>query len=198
MTRSPGSRLSRSSLTALAVALVLGLSACAGTDTSQPQDGTSGDGQTLAELTETLDGIEGLTFSRVDGSERNVKGNSGFTVDVTLDPGYQLNDPEALVTYLVEAAWSVEDRTMPSTTVEIGYQGIVGDGIDMGEAAQQSGWVSSEARTGDVSPHGFSRVSIPVADYAVDNGVPETVDRLGEWPGEPPAVPDGLTSPREG
>ena len=38
------------------------------------------DGQTLAELTETLDGIDGLTFSRVDGSERNVKGNSGFTV----------------------------------------------------------------------------------------------------------------------
>lgn len=176
---------------------MLGLSACAGTDTTPPQDETSGDGQTLAELTQTLDGIEGLTFSRVDGSERNVKGNSGFTVDVTLDPGYQLDDPEALVTYLVEAAWSVEDRTMPNTTVEIGYQGIAGDGIDLGEAAKQSGWVSREARTGDVSPDGFSRVSIPVADYAVDNGVPETVDRLGEWPGEPPAVPDGLTSPRE-
>lgn len=176
---------------------MLGLSACATTDTT-PQDETSGDGQTLAELTQTLDGIEGLTFSRVDGSERNIKGNSGFTVDVTLDPGYQLDDPEALVTYLVEAAWSVEDRTMPNTTVEIGYQGIVGDGIDLGEAAKQSGWVASEARTGDVSPQGFSRVSIPVADYAVDNGVPETVDRLGEWPGEPPAVPAGLTSPREG
>ena len=198
MTRSPSRRPSRSSLTALSVATVLGLSACATTDTTPPQDETSGDGQTLAELTQTLDGIEGLTFSRVDGSDRNIKGNSGFTVDVTLDPGYQLDDPEALVTYLVEAAWSVEDRTMPNTTVEIGYQGIVGDGIDLGEAAKQSGWVASEARTGDVSPQGFSRVSIPVADYAVDNGVPETVDRLGEWPGEPPAVPDGLTSPREG
>lgn len=198
MTRSSRRHPPLTALAALAVPVVLGLSACAATDTTAQQDGTTGDGQSLAELTQTLDGIEGLTFSRVDGSERNIKGNSGFTVDVTLEPGYQLDDPEALVTYLVEAAWSVDDRTMPNTTVEIGYQGIVGDGIDLGEAAKQSGWVSSEARTGDVSPQGFSRVSIPVADYAVDNGVPETVDRLGEWPGEPPAVPEGLTSPREG
>lgn len=198
MTRSPRQWSARAVLAALAAPVLLGLSACAPTDTTTPQDGTARGGQTLAELTQTLDGIEGLTFSSVDGSERNVKGNSGFTVDVTLEPGYQLDDPEALVTFLVEAAWSVDDRAMPNTTVEIGFQGVDGDGVNLGEAAQQSGWLSSEARTGETAPNGFSSVSVPVADYAVDQGVPETVDRLGEWPGEPPSVPDGLTSPREG
>lgn len=197
MLRSPRRQTTLAVLAGLAAPVVLGLSACASTDPTTPQAGTVRDGQTLAELTETLDGIDGLTFSRVDGSERNVKGNSGFTVDVALEPGYQLDDPEALVTFLVEAAWSVDDRTMPNTTVEIGYRGVVADGITLGEAAQQSGWLSSEARTGQIAPDGSSRVSVPVADYAIDQGVPETVDRLGEWPGEPPTVPDGLTSPRE-
>lgn len=198
MTRSPRHWSARAVLAALAAPVLLGLSACAATDTTTPQDGTARGGQTLAELTETLGGIEGLTFSGVDGSERNVKGNSGFTVDVTLEPGYQLDDPQALVTFLTEAAWSVDDRTMPNTTVEIVYHGDPGDAVDLGEAAHQAGWLADEARTGEVAPNGVSMVGIPVADYAVDQGMPETVDRLGEWPGEPPAVPDGLTSPREG
>lgn len=183
---------------ALIVPAALGVAACSGPESTDPQAGTAGRGQTLSELTTALDDIDGLTFSDVGGSEANVKGNTGFTVRVTLDPEYELVDPAALVDFLVEAAWSVADGPMPNTTVEIMYLGIPGDDTDVGAAAQQSGWLAADARTGQVSPDGSSMVSVPVADYAVDQGVPETVDRLGPWPGEPPAVPDGLTTPREG
>lgn len=181
-----------------ALPAALPLASCAGPEPSGAGDATAARGQTSAELVSILDDIDGLTFSGVGGSATNVKGNTGFTVEVTLEPGYALEDPTALVTFLTEAAWSVNDSAMPTTTVEISYHGMPGEGIDLAASAQEDGWVASDTQTGTVAPNGFSRVSIPVADHAVDQGVPETVDRLGEWPGEPPAVPDGLTSPREG
>lgn len=176
----------------------LGVAACAGPEPTDPQTGTAGRGQTLAEMTSSLDDIEGLTFSDVGGSEPNVKGNTGFTVRVALDPAYELVDPAALVDFLVEAAWSVDDGPMPNTTIEIAYLGVPGDDVALVAAAQQSGWLAPEARTGQVAPDGYSTAAVPVAEYAVDQGVPETVDRLGPWPGPVPAVPEDLTAPREG
>ena len=182
---------------ALALPAALGIAGCTGQQTADPQAGTAGRGQTLSELTTALDDVEGLTFSDVGGSEPNVKGNTGFTVRVALDPAYELVDPAALVDFLVEAAWSVDDGPVPNTTIEIAYLGVPGDDVDLGAAAQQSGWLAPEARTRQVAPNGYSMATVPVADYAVDQGVPETVDRLGPWPGEAPAVPGGLTAPRE-
>jgi hypothetical protein len=198
MTRSLRRRPALAALVALIVPAALGVAACSGPETTDPQAGTAGRGQTLSELTTALDDIEGLTFSDVGGSEPNVKGNTGFTVRVALDPAYELVDPAALVDFLVEAAWSVDDSPMPNTTVEIAYLGIPGDDVDLGAAAQQSGWLAPEARTRQVAANGYSRATVPVADYAVDQGVPETVDRLGPWPGPVPAVPEDLTAPREG
>ena len=191
-------RPAQAALVALIATAALGIAACTGPQSTDPPGDASGRGQTLAELTRTLDEIDGLTFTAVGGSEPNVKGNTGFVVRVALDPEYELVDTAALVDFLVEAAWSVNDDPMPNTTVEIAYLGIPGDDTDVGAAARESGWLAPGARTGQVAPNGSSMVSVPVADYAVDQGVPETVDRLGPWPGPAPAVPEDLTAPREG
>lgn len=184
-------------LAALATALVAStlLSGCGPAYPEIPRDAETG-GQTLAELEETLDSIEGLTFSDVGGSAPNVKGNTGFEVNVALQDGYQLANPGALIVFLTESAWSVRDGYMPNIAVEIRYMGPVEDDVDLTTVGIETGWASSSSSTPGVADNGFTRVSIPVADYATKKGVPENALRLGPWPGDVPEVPTGMVVER--
>ncbi|PPG31247.1 hypothetical protein [Pseudoclavibacter sp. RFBB5] len=182
---------------ALATALVACtvLSGCGPAYPEIPRDAETG-GQTLAELEDTLDAIEGLTFSDVGGSAPNVKGNTGFGVNVTLEEGYQLADPGALLVFLTESAWSVRDDHMPNIAIEIRFTGPADDGIDMTAVGIETGWVPSASSTPGVADNGFTSVSVPVADYATEKGVPENAVRLGPWPGDVPEVPAGMVVER--
>lgn len=186
---------STTSISALALAALLGLTACASPGSPEASQPAPTGGQTLAQLTTTLDEIDGLTFSNVGGSEPNIKGNTGFTFQVRLDPDYRLVDPAGLVEYLAEAAWSVNDNPMPNTDVQISYFGAPKDGINLAEEARTAGWIAPGKPFADTS-NGSSLVAIPVSDYAADQGVPENAERLGPWPGAVPTPPDDLVIPR--
>ncbi|WP_271985879.1 hypothetical protein [Pseudoclavibacter terrae] len=184
-------------LTALATALLAStvLSGCGPAYPEIPRDAETG-GQTLVELEDTLNSIEGLTFSDVGGSDPNIKGNTGFGMKVTLEEGYQLANPGALLVFLTESAWSVRDGYMPNIAVEIRYTGPVDDGIDMTAVGIETGWVPSTSSTPGGADNGFTSVSVPVADSATEKGVPENAVRLGPWPGDVPEVPTGMVVER--
>lgn len=189
-------RLTKTVAAIAALSGLLSLAACAGPETPTAPPSSPLGGQTRAELISTLDSVEGLGFSDVEGSEPNVKGNTGFNFQVSLDPGYELADPAGLVEFLAESAWSVNDDPMPNTTIEINYTGASGDKVDLTEVARAEGWLSPSGGGVGVAPNGFSRVVIPVADYAVDQEVPGNIDRLGAWPGDVPETPSDLVVPR--
>ncbi|WP_146077898.1 hypothetical protein [Pseudoclavibacter sp. AY1F1] len=182
----------------LALSALLSLVGCAGPEApgAREMSPTATGGQTRAELISTLDGMAGLSFSGVGGSEPNVKGNTGFTFQVRLDPEYVLVDPAGLVEFLAESAWSVNDDPMPNTSVEINYTGAPGDQLDLAAVAGAEGWLSPSGGGIGVAANGFSRVVIPVSDSAVEKGVPENLDRLGDWPGVVPETPSDLVAPR--
>ncbi|WP_424464348.1 hypothetical protein [Pseudoclavibacter helvolus] len=192
-------RFSKPAAAIVAVVSLLALVACSGPAApASPAASTASaaGGQTRAELVDTLDGIDGLTFSDAGGSEPNVKGNTGFVFQVRLEPGYELANPEGLVEFLAESAWSVNDDPMPNTTIEINYTGDPRDGLDLAGTAKSEGWLAPHGGSVGVAPNGFSRVVIPVSDYAAEKGVPENNDRLGPWPGPVPETPSDLTAPR--
>ena len=171
-------------------------------------------GQTQAELDRTLAKIPGLVFTEAEGSEPNVKGNTGYGYDIALDPGYMIADVPALIDFLVASAWSVRDGYMPNTTIEIKLNAgpLPSDKIDVVEAAEVAGWVpvnSQSHRIGDdggSSPefdNGSSRVGVWIdsetvsARRAATRGSIVNRKRLGEWPGPAAVVPDGMVVPRE-
>lgn len=188
-------RLSKPAAAIVVAAALLSLSACAGPEAPDAPTTSPPGGQTRAELIDTLDGIAGLSFSGVEGSEPNIKGNTGFAFQVRLEPDYRLADPAGLVEFLAESAWSVNDDPMPNTTVEINYTGASDDQIDLAAVARAEGWLAPSGGGAGAAPNGFSRVVIPVADYATEQGVPENVDRLGPWPGTVPETPANLVLP---
>lgn len=163
-----------------------------------PHDATSG-GQTHAELLDTLEGVPGLQVEAARGGPPNVKGNTGFEYRLALAPGYRLADAGALVDYLVQAAWSVRDGWMPNTSVEIGIIGLPDDGPDLVQAAVDGGWVPAGSQNSDGVVGGFSHVTVWVqteGSRAEERGGPQNVRRLGTWPGEAPAFPDGAVEPQ--
>ncbi len=97
------------------------------------------------------------------------------TVKISLQTGFEVPRPDVLVNYLVAAAWSTETKEANSSIVVIvsGHPQIsVLDALDAGEWTRKSG-NPQRARQASVS-----------AD--------EVKDRFGDWPGEVPALPDGL------
>ncbi|WP_430592082.1 hypothetical protein [Humidisolicoccus flavus] len=193
----PQTLLRRSGVAVLLVAGLFGISACVPIADSEPQVEHSDNGQTLDELQLVLEGLEGLTITTPGTVGPNIKGNTGIVFDVTLDPDYVLSNPAGLIEFITESAWSVNDGEMPNTTVEILYHGVPEDELNLAAVAADAGWLAQGSVPEHLAENGFSRVPVPVDDYAEHQGVPENAERLGSWPGDVPETPTDLVTPRE-
>ena len=177
-----------------------------------PHDAASG-GQTQSQLDETLSGIAGLEFTKAEGSRPNVARATGYTYELTLDPGYEIADAPALVDFLVLSAWSVRDGYQPNTTIEIRLDAgpSASDKIDIVAAAEESGWVpvgSQSHRIGEDGgsdpefANGTTSVSIwldnsnPDSPSTQKDGSVANRERLGEWPGDAPTLADDVVISR--
>ncbi|MDR6691116.1 hypothetical protein J2X55_002028 [Microbacterium sp. 1154] len=135
-----------------------------------------------------MDQIPGLTIDFQGGERPNIKGNTGYDIAVTVDPGYRIVDGPALVTFLTESAWSVRDGYLPNTQVSLTVTDDPANGFDVAKAAAAAEWI--EPRGPVSAPDGFT-----VANVNTVEGSPARV-RLGDWPGQVPAVPTGVTAAR--
>lgn len=150
-----------------------------------PHDAADG-GQTLQQMADSLGTIPGLTFDVTGGGRPNIKGNTGYAVTVTLQPGYRILDGPALVTFIVESVWSVREGYMPNAEIAISVDAGAGSTFNVAAAAADAGWTDPIGPPADSS--GFTRAPIVVYD-----GSPAR-ERLGDWPGDVPAIPADLTT----
>jgi len=135
------------------------------------------EGQSKESADAALSAIQGVSGASVN-TESMVSGlveETHTTIEVQLEPGFSVPDPEALVDYLIGVAWSTKTKEATSSVEII----VVSDPqISIGDAVEAGQWVL----TG--SDPNFPEEA--VVDAA------EVKERFGDWPGEVPVLPDGL------
>ena len=124
-----------------------------------------------------LSAIPGLSEGSVN-TESLVSGlqvETHTTIEVHVETGFSVPDPEALVDYLVSFAWSTETKEATSN-VEVIV--LSHPQISIADAVEAGPWVN----TG----------SDPNSPEGAVVSASEVKDRFGDWPGEVPELPDGL------
>jgi hypothetical protein len=149
-----------------------------------PHDAESG-GQTLRQAQAAVSSIPGLTIDLAGGEPPNIKGNTGYDVRVTVAPGYRIVDGPALVTFLVESAWSVRTGYLPNTQITVSVDTGDGPEFEVDAAAAEAGWVER----GEPVP---GQTTFSLVNVRTDDGSPGR-ERLGDWPGDVPDVPRDVT-----
>lgn len=150
------------------VSLIIALTGCA--------FGGSG-GQSKKSADAALSAIPGVSSASVD-TESMVSGlqeETSTTIKVSLETGYSVPEPDALVDYLLRVAWSSKTKEADSFVEVIVLsdpQISIADALDAGE------WVS--VGSDPKNPE----------DAVVQAG--EVKDRFGDWPGDVPELPEGL------
>ena len=173
-----------------AVAVLLALAGCGaphGPRHDIPHDAASG-GQTLRQAQAAIASIPGLSIDVDGGGPPNIKGNTGYDVRVTVAPGYRIVDGPALVTFLMESVWSVRTGYLPNTQITVSVDTGDGPEFDVDAAATEAGWVEH----GEPVP---GQTSFSLVNVRTDDGSPAR-ERLGDWPGDVPDVPRGVTAQR--
>lgn len=160
-----------------------------------PHDAPSG-GQTLAELTATLQAIDGLELEDFSCSEPNAKGNTGCSYRLRLSPGFQLLDRVGFVDFLVASAWSVRDTYQPNTSIMLHLVGDPQDPFSLDDVVVEAGWAPPSEPGPPMAENGFTSATIWLStDEMLDAGGPANVARLGTWPGDAPAAPTDMIVP---
>jgi hypothetical protein len=137
----------------------------------------SWNGQSAESADAALLAIPGVSKAAVttDSLRSGLQVEISTAVEVTLEDGFSVPDPEAFVDYLLHVAWSTEAKE-PNRAVIVQVRSepqiAVIDALDAG------GWDSARGRSSN--PH---RALVRAN---------EVKDRLGDWPGEVPELPDGL------
>jgi hypothetical protein len=169
LTRSGWSRRAGAAL--VAAALVVSLTGCfAG--------GSVGGGQTAAAAAleiRSLSGILSSTDVSTDGSYSGFTQLNDTAVVVGIKPDHHIQDPDALVDFLIRVAWSVNDAK-PNGDLSVTIDSAVA--VDATAAAKAAGWTTAHSLSNDPTSV-FVKLS-------------EAKKRLGEWPGKVPKLPNGL------
>ncbi|MFJ4044521.1 hypothetical protein ACIPV2_02120 [Microbacterium sp. NPDC089987] len=152
-----------------------------------PHDAPSG-GQTLAEMQDSLGSIPGITVTDASSAPPNIKGNTGYSIDLEVQPGYTVLDGPALVDFVVASVWSVREGYMPNAQIDISVSMPPGGVFDVAAAAVESGW-AKEARL----PAGERSTVGVLLNPNKDQGA-RNLERLGSWPGDVPDAPGGITA----
>lgn len=170
-----------------------------------PEEAPAG-GQTLAEAKAALESIPGLILNELYCSDGpNAKGNTGCSVHLELEPDHEIVDGPELVTYVVETVWSIREGWMPNVDIRIWMTAGPDADFDIVAAAYETGWTVLERTRGfdpggELNPEGKSNVAVPVTPPDSPGHRPvdaRNLERLGEWPGDAPDAPEGLTAPSE-
>lgn len=188
-----------------AICCMLVLGSCGSKDTwskaDLPHDAPSG-GQIRTELESELRDLPGVEDLTIGGWKPNSKGSVGVSFEFYLASDHEIADGASLVTYLVEAAWSVRDGYQPNASISITVHSDPDDPFDGPAAARDAGWSPSDtdigrfnARTG----YSVTEVWLPGYDRIRAHsglGAQENEERLGSWPGKVPTVPEDAIVPR--
>jgi hypothetical protein len=148
--------------------LVLAMMGCA--------PGGSG-GQSKESADATLSSISGVAEASVDtrSSTNGFQKQTSTTIEVTLDSGFSIPDPGALVDYLVRVAWSTGTKEA-NTSVEVIV--LSDPQISVQDALAAEEWANT------ASDPNNPQEAVLLAS--------EVKERLGDWPGEVPELPDGI------
>lgn len=177
-------------LTALALAASLvALTSCSATspDDDIPHDDPAG--QTLDEARAAIEEIPGITVTEfAGGGEPNVKGNTGYSMSLDIEPGYTVVKGAYFVDYIVRQVWSVGEGWMPNT--QLALTTVTADGeppFSLGAAALT--WAPSNGVEAE------QRATVIIAlDPDDDDAGTRNLKALGKWPGDAPKpLPDGVT-----
>jgi hypothetical protein len=116
------------------------------------------------------------TYVASDSSYSGFTKRNATTVSVSIDPDHHIQDPDALVDFLIRVAWSVDDAEPKGSALMVAIDSDMP--IDVVTAAQSAGWTGASALNDQQD-----RVFIDLS---------EAYKRLGAWPGKVPPVPDGV------
>ncbi|XBH20465.1 hypothetical protein V5R04_09420 [Jonesiaceae bacterium BS-20] len=188
-------------IVALAILLISGCLATpspTGKNPNFPHDAPAG-GQTFAQMEESIAMLPGIVTAEISGYEQlNLQGNTGVGIDLELDPGYQIVDGPALLTFLIESAWSVREGYMPNTSISVSFSTDGDFDVDANVYAYEAGW-DDELQPTERSEwnFGFSRANVWLRNIGQDTQGQKNLLRLGQWPGPVPEVPQGAIIPRK-
>lgn len=180
-------RLNRWIAAVVVVSGIASLSACTQARRDEVPHNAPAGGQTLGEMQTAVSDIPGISVEIAGGGPPNVKGNTGYAIAVTVDPGYRLTDGPALISFLIESAWSVRDAYMPNAEISVSVKAEAGSSFDASAAAAEEGWIEPT----DPPPGG---AGFTIAAVDIRDGSPAR-QRLGDWPGDVPFAPSDVTEP---
>lgn len=183
------------------VALTIALSGCSSSPPSPGEPQSAADtiphdaetGQTLDEARASIEAISGIAVTEFTGGGRpNVKGNTGYTVALTIEPGYVVDYGDLLVDFVVWSVWSVGEGYMPNTQIEI--RTSTGDGepyFDLSASGAGAGWTYGPVR--ESAQH--TTLVVPLSEDSPEGALNlKRLAREGNWPGAvPDALPDDVT-----
>jgi len=135
------------------------------------------EGQSKESADAALSAIPGISEGSVNTRSivSGLQEETDTTIEVHVEPGFSVPDPEALAEYLIGVAWSTKTKEATSTVQII----VLSDPqISIGDAVEAGPW----AHTG-VDPNSPERAAV---------GAAEVKERFGDWPGEVPRLSDGL------
>ena len=139
----------------------------------------SSTGQSLESASAQVSAVDGVASAVVKegGAWNGFTHNTYIAVQVTLEDGVVVKDPEVFVDYLFAVAWS-QNETPTNMGVLLSVHGDQGSpaAINLKNAAEAAGW-----RLG---------VSANASFASVENSAMEA--RFGPWPGPVPESPDSL------
>lgn len=175
------------SLAALAAGMLLALTACTAPAPTPrqtiPHDADTG--QTIAEAREAIDAVPGISVIGFDGGgPPNVKGNTGYSIQLAIEPGYTVLYGDLLVDYIVRNIWSVGEGYMPNTQIQISARTADGEPFfDLTAAGVGSAWMGGQPS----APKQHNSIIIPLsADDPEGARNLSMFKRDGSWPGVVP------------
>ncbi|TFD58131.1 hypothetical protein E3T39_12555 [Cryobacterium suzukii] len=140
-------------------------------------------GQSVDAAAERIEQLPGVVSAHVE--QRSTL--SGFArnwttvVEVTLDSGYRIDDADAALDWVLNAAWSISEHE-PTSGLWVGFLDSAGNAVDWDWAA------ASDARGYDTK---WVRSLMPPGGVLRFAGS-DIGDSLGSWPGDVPELADGV------
>ncbi len=173
-------------LFAAGVIVILALGGCNVLQTTYTDHERDG-GITPIEAEEQLLAIEGITAADYRTEEYYNPGEGGLFssegmdvyLELTIDPGYSIDDPEEFYGFVAPLAWSVNDH-YPQGEVIVSIDGGIDRGYDWGPAMVAVLGLNEDAH---YYPVRSDEISWNTRDFG---------SAFGRWPGEAVETPDGL------
>lgn len=143
-------------------------------------------GQSIENATASINSVDGLTGeAKSEGSYSGWVFDRWSTVQVNIEPGYEVRDKKALIEWMVKLGWSIaDDRPNRAVTAAIKFE----------SRDEFNRWKADLEPLGLPTAFVFSELDHEVGpEITVAVRVRSTDEAgLGPWPGEVPTLPDNV------